>query len=130
MTQSCIRFSTDMPLGRKYMLNTIKTQSKSLILAYLCICLFMWGYQRHLMYHPLHHIGPPEQYGLKNFDDVSLQDADGTHIRAWYHKAGNGYPTLLFFHGNGGDLANESLLFQALAMHGFGVLATDYRGYG
>lgn len=90
----------------------------------------MWSQQRFLLYHPHYHTGAPGTYGLQGFSDIVLQDEDGTHIIAWVHKANAGYPTILFFHGNGGDMSYSAGFYAAIANAGFGVLAIDYRGYG
>lgn len=112
------------------MLNSIRVLLKYTVIAYLFICLSMWCFQRTIMYAPARTIESPQTYGLQDFSVLTLQDEDGTHIQAWYHKAASNHPTLLFFHGNGGNLRFEIYLFKALAQYGFGVLAPDYRGYG
>src|ERR1041384_2083777 len=38
--------------------------------------------------------------------------------------------TIIFFHGNGGNVSDVSWLGQRFAKHGFNVLLFDYRGYG
>jgi uncharacterized protein len=101
-----------------------------LALAYLFICLFMWAVQRHLMYRPATDIGSPESYGLTQCTDIRLQAEDGVHVQVWYRAAHTGFPTIIFFHGNGGNLAHRSPYFRALTDVGFGLLALDYRGYG
>lgn len=107
-----------------------KSILKRLVFAYVLICLFMWVFQRHLIYMPMTNIQAPDAYGLHGFTDMSLKSGDGTHIHAWYHAARTGYPTVVYFHGNGGNLATRANYFQLLNEAGFGVLALDYRGYG
>lgn len=101
-----------------------------LALGYALICLFMWSWQRHLIYLPTRGVNPPEQYGLKDFRDVTLTASDGVALHAWRHAPREGYPTVIYFHGNGGNLANRIHYFTYLAEAGFGLLALDYRGYG
>jgi len=103
---------------------------KFLIIAYALICLFMWVFQRHLMYMPMTDIQAPGAYGLHDFANLRLTSKDGTHLLAWYHKAKPGYPTIVYFHGNGGNLANRASYFRLLSEAGFGVFGLDYRGYG
>ncbi len=103
---------------------------KRLAVAYICICAFMWAFQRHLIYAPVKGIHAPEAYGLQDFSVVPLVTDDGVHLQAWYHAARASYPTILYFHGNGGNLSNRAQYFAHLSAAGFGVLGVDYRGYG
>jgi len=103
---------------------------KRLLIAYVLICLIMWAFQRELMYLPTTDIQSPEAYGITGFDPLRLTSKDGTPISAWFRTAQAGFPTLLYFHGNGGNLASRAHYFHLLASAGFGVLALDYRGYG
>jgi fermentation-respiration switch protein FrsA (DUF1100 family) len=90
----------------------------------------MWALQRHIIFMPMQSIGEPVQYGLADFSVSALTSPDGVSVQSWYHKANSGFPTLLYFHGNGGNLAHRAHYFRLLADAGFGVLALDYRGYG
>jgi uncharacterized protein len=90
----------------------------------------MWVAQRHLLYMPQTNIQPPAAYGLNDFEDIRLQSNDGTHVQAWYHKAETGYPTIIYFHGNGGHLGGRARYNRLLSSAGFGILALSYRGYG
>ncbi len=90
----------------------------------------MWSYQRHLMYVPDKYIDEPAAYGLKDFRRLRLTDADGTHVEAWFHKAREGFPTIVYLHGNGGNLGTRTHFIGLLVKEGFGLLGLDYRGYG
>ncbi len=71
----------------------------------------------------------PEQIGL-NFDEVSFTTSDGVRLHGWFLPADNAQNTLLFFHGNAGNISHRLdslLLFHALNLE---VLIFDYRGYG
>ena len=71
----------------------------------------------------------PADIGLA-FDDVRIATADGEHLHGWYVPASEARGTLLFFHGNAGNISHrlESIaIFNAL---GLDVLIVDYRGYG
>lgn len=110
----------------------LKKIAKWLCLLYLCVCVTACTLQREILYHPFFSIGKggPEANGLPDFGDVRLKDQDGTQIDAWYHEAKQGFPTILFFHGNAGSLISGAWYSRALADAGFGLLAVDYRGYG
>jgi fermentation-respiration switch protein FrsA (DUF1100 family) len=56
--------------------------------------------------------------------------ADGVRLHAWHAVAPDGAPTLVWSHGNAGNIAGRAPVLHALADRGLGVLAYDYRGYG
>ncbi len=71
----------------------------------------------------------PAQWGL-NYEEVELVTEDKTHLHGWYIPHPSATRTLLFFHGNGGNISHrgESLaIFHRLGMN---ILIIDYRGYG
>lgn len=115
----------------------LKSIIKRLAFAYIVICISMFVMQRHLMYLPITTINSPASYGLTDFSnetlvtkDFTLIDSYDTKIQTWYHAAKENHPTIVFFHGNGGNLANRAEFFSLLRDASFGVLALDYRGYG
>lgn len=68
--------------------------------------------------------------GLK-FDDVWITSADGTKIHGWYCPAERPRATILYCHGNGGNLAGRAATLQFLQDEmNVSVLIFDYRGYG
>lgn len=108
----------------------LKSILKTLVISYIFICITMYGFQRKLMYIPTIAIESPASYGLVDFSAISLKDSDGTQIETWYHPAKKDYPTIIHFHGNGGNLSHRAIFFSLLRDAGFGVLGLDYRGYG
>jgi hypothetical protein len=74
--------------------------------------------------------GTPRDKGLA-YDDVSLQTPDGVLLHGWFVTAAKpDAATLLFFHGNAGnifDRLDKIFLFHRM---GLNVLIIDYRGYG
>jgi hypothetical protein len=59
-----------------------------------------------------------------------ITTADGVRLHGWYVAAPPGRATLLWSHGNGGNIAGREDVLLALVARGLGVLAYDYRGYG
>lgn len=71
----------------------------------------------------------PEQIGL-NFEEIFFTTSDGMKLHGWFLPAENTQGTLLFLHGNAGNISHRLdslLLFHALSLN---VLIFDYRGYG
>ena len=65
-------------------------------------------------------------------ESVWFNSADGTRLHGWFFKSPSGpeTATVIFFHGNGGNIGNVSWVGQRFAKRGFNVLLFDYRGYG
>lgn len=64
-------------------------------------------------------------------EDRWIETEDGLRIHAW-HAAASGpeAPTILWAHGNGGNIGGRWEIQADLARRGANVLAFDYRGYG
>jgi len=90
----------------------------------------IFALQRHLMYHPSKFVEAPAAYGLASFSDIVIESGDGVKLHAWMHAARPGYPTLVYFHGNAGNLGDRADKLHGFAEAGFGVLALSYRGFG
>jgi fermentation-respiration switch protein FrsA (DUF1100 family) len=68
-------------------------------------------------------------------EDVWFKAASGERLHGWFVRASGGTPeatapTVIYFHGNGGNLSNVGWLAEALSARGVNVLLFDYRGYG
>jgi fermentation-respiration switch protein FrsA (DUF1100 family) len=59
-----------------------------------------------------------------------ITTGDGLRIHAWYAGAPAEGPTLVWSHGNGGNIAGRAGVLLELHKRGMSVLAYDYRGYG
>ena len=71
----------------------------------------------------------PRDHGLA-FTPIDVQTSDGERLRAWWIPHDRPLASVVFFHGNGGNLSLWSPVFAELHRHGYAVLAWDYRGYG
>lgn len=93
----------------------------------LALCLYL--FQERLIYLPTKTvISTPRSLGLY-YEDIHLQSGDVT-IHGWYVPAPKAHVTLLFAHGNAGNISHrlETLaLFHSL---GVNVFIFDYAGFG
>lgn len=62
--------------------------------------------------------------------DIYLTTSDNVKINVWYIKAKDNKPTILFCHGNGGNIGYYEDLINIFSSKGYGLLLLDYRGYG
>jgi fermentation-respiration switch protein FrsA (DUF1100 family) len=100
-----------------------------LIAAYLAVVAIAYAAQRRLTYFPNTTRVPPSALGLKDTEEIEIPAPDGARIVGWYAKAPPGRPTLLYLHGNSGNLANRSLRFARYQNAGLGILMMSWRGY-
>jgi fermentation-respiration switch protein FrsA (DUF1100 family) len=75
---------------------------------------------------------PVNGTSVQGAENVWFTSADGTRLNGWFFKSESepAIATIIFFHGNGGNITNIGWLGQRFARHGFNVLLFDYRGYG
>jgi uncharacterized protein len=72
----------------------------------------------------------PDQIGLP-YDDVSLHSGDGVTLHGWYViAAAEPRATVLYLHGNSGNIGNCLETVKQMVLLGMNVLVIDYRGYG
>src|SRR5215204_3693965 len=65
-------------------------------------------------------------------EEVWFETSDGVKLYGWlFHAEGRpAAATVIYFHGNGGNLSYCDWVGESLAARGFDVLLFDYRGYG
>ena len=65
------------------------------------------------------------------FEDAHFASADGTRLHGWYLPHERPRATMLYCHGNGGNVAYWADAAQLLRDRiGVSVMVFDYRGYG
>lgn len=103
------------------------------VLVYACIVLLAWLFQDRLLYLPSaagrDWAATPEAIGLE-FEDVRFDTADGVELSAWWVPAMPARGSLLFFHGNAGNISHRLDSIGIFNDLGLSVLIVDYRGYG
>lgn len=100
-----------------------------IVVIYIVVVGFTYAFQRSLMYFPATDLPPPIQVGVPEMTEVALRTADGLDLVAWYAAAPAGRPTIVYFHGNGGNIANRADRARTFIDNGYGVLLVSYRGY-
>ena len=71
----------------------------------------------------------PAAIGLP-FEDVFIKTRDNVTINGWLVKSSTGRGTLIFCHGNAGNIGDRLEKIQLFHQTGFNILIIDYRGYG
>jgi len=101
----------------------------AVLLALLAGCFVRW-FERKNLYAPSRLLTrTPADAGLP-FEDVTFMAEDGVRLHGWWIPAEVGAATLLFCHGNAGNLSDRVDLLAGLRELGMHLFAFDYRGYG
>jgi fermentation-respiration switch protein FrsA (DUF1100 family) len=104
-----------------------------LAIVYALIVVMAYLYQSRLIFLPdlpsRKLVVTPDRVGLA-YENVSLKTEDGVSLHGWYIPANKSRYTLLFFHGNAGNISHRLESIQIFHELGLSVLIIDYRGYG
>jgi len=97
---------------------------------YLAMGAFLYIFQGKLLFYPTRTlVYYPDAAGL-DYEDVYLQTRDGERLHGWYVPHENRRGTLLFFHGNAGNISGRIESIRQFNQLGLDVFIIDYRGYG
>jgi len=100
---------------------------------YAAVLLGLYAFQSRLVYFPnmpSRALGPgPDSIGLA-YETVEIITEDGIRLDAWYVPAREARGTVLFFHGNAGNISHRLDSLRVFNQLGLSTLIFDYRGYG
>ena len=101
-----------------------------LVSVWILLSLLLYFFQPKFVYFPYPDlVATPADAGLA-YDDVNLVTSDRLKINGWFVPHKEPRATVLFLHGNGGNISHrleKLLIFNHL---GLAVFIIDYRGYG
>ena len=105
------------------------TAITAIILCYLLILVFVFFYQRNLLYHPFENNYSTDQANF-SYEEVFIPVLNGNNLKGWFHKKDlNKKKTLVFFHGNAGDLRNRIYKLNLIKDFDINFLIVAYRGF-
>jgi len=101
---------------------------------YLALVALAFAFQRHLLFQPSSELlVTPDRAGM-DYETVRVDTDDGETLHGWWIPARGGAEaargTLLFFHGNAGNISGRLQSVQQFHQLGLNVFLFDYRGYG
>ncbi len=99
-----------------------------LILIYVVITVIVYFYQRKLLYHPF----SPQITGeglVHNFETINFKTSDNFVLKGWFHLKNSNKKTILFLHGNAGNLDNRIDKLNSLGSMEINFLIIAWRGY-
>ncbi len=101
----------------------------SVLVAYLVVIIFIYFYQRNLLYHPLENNYQNDKPQF-NYDEVSIKVDDEITLKSWLvDKDLEKFKTLLIFHGNAGNLSNRIYKLNELDKLDLNILLISWRGF-
>ena len=90
----------------------------------------MYPQQPSMVFFPSATLGQtPAEWGLA-YEDVFLNTEDGVRLHGWYLPHRGSQLTLLFFHGNAGNISHRGASVKIFHQLGLNLFIFDYRGYG
>jgi len=102
----------------------------ALLVGYGGIVVLVWAVQDRLVYFPERTLwATPRALGV-GYEDIALTAEDGVRLHGWYVPAPKARATLLFLHGNGGNVSHRLEKIAIFLRLGLNVFIVDYRGYG
>lgn len=121
---------------RRVMINTVL----ALVVGYGAIVGLAFAFQDQLLFQPSSRLlATPSDAGME-YETVDLTTEDGETLHGWWIPAADvsretrtsevPTRTLLFFHGNAGNISGRLESVQQFHQLGLNVLIVDYRGYG
>ena len=98
--------------------------------AWLGVALLIYFYQARLIFHPTRELtASPADQGLA-YVDAAIPSADGETLHGWFVPHPQAAGSVLFLHGNAGNISDRPLTLKLLHAMNLNVLLLDYRGYG
>lgn len=101
-----------------------------LLCAYLGIASYLYINQRAYIYFPNTAALDIAAANHQGFRAVFSKTEDGLTLQHWFSLPELGQPTLIYFHGNSGNLSHRLAYVKEYQQAGWGVLLVGYRGYG
>lgn len=97
---------------------------------YLALCVFLFLFQDRLVYFPESGLSStPRDVGLA-YREVRLETEAGERVYAWFVPHPDPRGTVLFCHGNAGNISHRVGTLRLLHDLGLATLIFDYPGYG
>ena len=99
-----------------------------LIVIYVGITVVVYFYQRKLLYHPFSAEITGEGL-IHNFETINFKTSDNFVLKGWFHLKNSNKKTILFLHGNAGNLDNRIDKLNSLGSMDINFLIISWRGY-
>jgi fermentation-respiration switch protein FrsA (DUF1100 family) len=100
------------------------------VVGYIGIAIYIYYTQSSLIYFPRRDIvARPSDRGMA-YEEVAFTTEDGKTLAGWFVPSRENRGTILYCHGNGGNISYLLEVMTVVHRLGFNLLVYDYRGYG
>ena len=100
-----------------------------LILAYVIVIIFVYLYQRNLLYHPSENNYQDAKIQF-NYEEIFIKVDEKIKLKSWIIKKDFiKFKTLVIFHGNAGHLSNRIYKINELNKLDINILLISWRGF-
>ena len=101
----------------------------SLLAVYTLVCVYVYINQRNLLYHPAENNYSNDEINF-DYEEVWINTKRDIKLKSWFIKKDlNNYKTLIFFHGNAGNLFNRVHKLNELNKLDINILIVSWRGF-
>ena len=101
----------------------------SIILAYIGITIFIYFYQRNLLYHPSENNYLNDKITFE-YKELFINTDENISLKSWFIKKDlSKFKTILFFHGNAGNLLNRVHKLNELNKLDVNILLISWRSF-
>ena len=101
----------------------------SVFFAYFVVLIFIYFYQRNLLYHPSENNYQDDKAQF-NYEEIFVKVNDEIKLKSWIIKKDfKKFKTLLIFHGNAGDLSNRIYKLNELNKLNLNIMLISWRGF-
>ena len=101
----------------------------SIALVYFVIILFVYFYQRSLLYHPSENNYSNDKINF-SYEEIFIEADENIKLKSWFiEKDLKKFKTILLFHGNAGNLFNRVYKLNELNKLDLNILLISWRGF-
>ena len=101
----------------------------SIVIAYIVLIIFIYFYQRNLLYHPSENNYQSDKIQF-DYDEIYIEVDEEIKLKSWLiEKDFKKYKTLVLFHGNAGHLSNRIYKLNELYKLDINILLISWRGF-
>jgi len=101
-----------------------------LLATYLALATVLYFMQPKFLYSPMLEVFSTPAERKLDFEDVVFKSDDGINLSGWYVPVDNPKFTVIFCHGNAGNIAHRLDSINIFHNLGLSCFIFDYRGYG
>ena len=100
------------------------------ITSWVLLAALLYFYQPKLVFHPHRELEATPALISLDYEELTLTTSDGLAINAWWVPHPAARASVLFLHGNAGNISHRLDSIRIFHDLGLSVLIFDYRGYG